>query len=404
MLLRSLAVAALAGAGCAPAPPLGARRARRGLAAVRAHRFAATDASRYVSLLRVPEDWAAFAGEHWLVLKNGSWPSATRAASLVAFRGCDARLRTRVGTDCMQRGTIVARGAWQLHNYALLFDGSSLWGVTGETSAKHASTLRLSAARYGDQQWLRGAGGLSMDHPGCVERRAGYANKCLYDGRFSLATLGNRTWLYARGNTNPRGGGRAVFVARREDDTWGRLDPIEFLPGAREPFDLLQSQKTDVYYGAVAANPAHPSTLLGLFPAASRDRAAIVAAVSCDGLHFSAPVEIWRSAHDRGEIVDHVVDGVAVDGADALLYVHAGVPGTLRRTCEAQAAAWRPPPSELIQLRWPLAKLRGFAREGQAALRLRNLCVLEVEVDVVPVPIILTHSTSYTENRAICFA
>ena len=71
-LLCGLTMAAVAEAGCKPAPRLDGRRARRGLASTRAHRFADGDASRYASLLRVPTGWASFEGEHWLVVKNGS--------------------------------------------------------------------------------------------------------------------------------------------------------------------------------------------------------------------------------------------------------------------------------------------------------------------------------------------
>ena len=107
-LLCGLTVAAVAEAGCKPAPRLDGRRARRGLASTRAHRFADGDASRYASLLRVPTGWAAFEGEHWLVVKNGSWPAANGAASLVVFRGCDARL-----TNCIRNGDVVARAAME---------------------------------------------------------------------------------------------------------------------------------------------------------------------------------------------------------------------------------------------------------------------------------------------------
>ena len=110
--------------------------------------------------------------------------------------------------------------------------------------AKHPATLTLRAHTREDRKWLQHAYGptLSMDHPGCVERRQGYDGKCLFDGRFSLASMNNQTWLYARGNTNPEGGGRAVFVAQKTSDGWGRLKPVEFQKGARPPFDRLQSK------------------------------------------------------------------------------------------------------------------------------------------------------------------
>ena len=126
-------MAAVAEAGCKPAPRLDGRHARRGLAWTRAHRFGEGDASRYATLLRVPTGWASFEGEHWLVVKNGSWPAANGAASLVVFRGCDARLRNRGGEDCVRHGDVVARGAWQLHNYALLAE-KVIWGCLLYTS------------------------------------------------------------------------------------------------------------------------------------------------------------------------------------------------------------------------------------------------------------------------------
>ena len=80
--------------------------------------------------------------------------------------------------------------------------------------------------------------GLSSDHPGCVERRPNRP-VCEYDGRFSLAKLGNATLLYARGNTNPVSGGRAVTVSTLGNNKeWGPLRPITFMTSAKT-FDVL---------------------------------------------------------------------------------------------------------------------------------------------------------------------
>ena len=145
------------------------------------------------------------------------------------------------------------------------------------------------------------------------------------------------------------------------------------------------------------ANPADGGeTLLGLFPAVAgdgkNDGAAILAAVSCDGQNFSAPAAIHAASHVGGEIVDHVVDGLGLDGDDVIVYVHAGVPGTQEKACvyaevfpkdpvtRARAPApdpatkWRPPPSELLGLVWPLQRLRAFTRGGVARLKAAGRC------------------------------
>ena len=63
---------------------------------------------------------------------------------------------------------------------------------------------------------------------------------CEYDGRFSLASLRGADLLYARANTNPKGGGRAVQVATRQGAAWGALRALSFLKGAKKPFDALE--------------------------------------------------------------------------------------------------------------------------------------------------------------------
>ena len=65
-------------------------------------------------------------------------------------------------------------------------------------------------------------------------------------------------------------------------------------------------------------------------------------AVSCDGSHFSAPIRLFESSHVGGEIVDHAVDVISVDGDDVLLYVHAGVPGVFEKTCAFKALHPKP--------------------------------------------------------------
>ena len=224
-----------------------------------------------------------------------------------------------------------------------------------------------------DKKWLQHAHGptLSMDHPGCVERRQGYDGKCLFDGRFSLASMDNQTWLYARGNTNPEGGGRAVFVAQKTMDGWGRLKPIEFMKGARPPFDRIQRRDADVLLRCRECEPGStrdaPRPLPGGEPRPGRYHDSRLLRRAPFFRAGRGP----RSAHDRGEVVDHAVDGVSVDDGDAFIYIHAGVPGALWRTCEF--STMKPPPSGTrSRLTWPLAKLRGFSRGSRCGAAARG--------------------------------
>ena len=102
------------------------------------------------------------------------------------------------------------------------------------------------------------------------------------------------------------------------------------------------------------------------------------------------PFPLVNSSHVGGEIVDHIVDGIALDGDDAVLFVHRGVPGTAEKACAYKAlfpkagekgkalshgdAKWRPPRSEVLALRVPLAGLRDFTRRGVAGLRKWGRC------------------------------
>jgi len=336
-----------------------------------ARRFPRHDPSRYFSILKAPDG-----AEYWLLAKNGSYPNAALKSTLNVFRGCDAKLR---GCAPPQ---IVARGASDVHNYAVLADDQKVWGVTGLTSQKRSTTMGLSSDR---SDWLvNSMPGLSSDHPGCLEKRPNRP-VCEYDGRFSLAKLGNLTLLYARGNTNPVSGGRAVTVSRLVNNEWGPLSLITFQQSPK-PFDVLHDplkaqENADVYFGAINENPAMEGTLLGLFPTALKTAASILMAASCDGAHFSAPLRLFESSHVGGEIVDHAVDGISVDGDDVLLYVHAGVPGVFEKTCAFKAlhpkpgvkkhnvtSDWREPRSELIGLSINREKLATWTRKQMRGL------------------------------------
>ena len=357
---------------CLDAPPR-PRRRHHALVTKRwvVQRFPRHDASRYFSILKAPRGT-----EYWLLAKNGSYPNAALKSSLNVFTGCDAKLR-----GCASP-VVVARGASDVHNYAVIADDQKVWGVTGLTSSKRSTTMGLLAS---SDNWLvNSIPGLSSDHPGCLEKRPNRP-VCEYDGRFSLAKLGNATLLYARGNTNSVSGGRAVTVSKLVNNEWGPLRPITFQESPK-PFDVLHDpnkarEEADVYFGAVNANPAMEGTLLGLFPTALETAASILMAVSCDGAHFSAPLRLFESSHVGGEIVDHAVDGISVDGDDVLLYVHAGVPGVFEKTCAFKAlhpkpgvkkhnvtSDWREPRSELVGLSIHREKLATWTRKQMRGL------------------------------------
>ena len=161
----------------------------------------------------------------------------------------------------------------------------------------------------------------------------------------------------------------------------------------------LSSRTADVYFASVLENPVDPRTLLGLFPTVVRlddgeDGAALLVAVTCDGRHFAHPTPIFNSSHVGGEIVDHVVDGVSVDGDDYLFFAHAGVPGTLEKVCAYKhlhpkpgtkpphhldrkppwPADWAPPKSQILALAVSRGRLRSLTRAGVNALQAKKLC------------------------------
>ena len=220
-------MAAVAEAGCKPAPRLDGRHARRGLAWTRVHRFADGDPSRYASLLRVPTGWASFEGEHWLVVKNGSWPAANGAASLVVFRGCDARLRTRGGEDssAMATSSRAAPGSSQLcaafREVRLGRDGRDVGEAPRDVDAAcpHARGPEVAPARARPD---------SLDGPPRLRREAPRPRRAVPLRRALLARVGETIAPGSmRGATRIEGGGRAVFVAK-DIRGWGRLKPSNF--------------------------------------------------------------------------------------------------------------------------------------------------------------------------------
>ena len=83
---------------------------------------------------------------------------------------------------------------------------------------------RAAATTEATTGWDRlGDARVPGDHGGCVERRATFGGLCEFDGRVSLALFKGRLLLYARANTNPRGGGRWVQVGAGKGCDIGQL-------------------------------------------------------------------------------------------------------------------------------------------------------------------------------------
>jgi hypothetical protein len=130
-----------------------------------------------------------------------------------------------------------------------------------------------------------------------------------------------------------------------------------------------------MYFGAVNANPVDARTVVGLFPTtvaskrkngkekAGNSHAAILAALSCDGVHFSTPVELLPAkSGGRGEVNDHPVDGFVRRGGDIYAYAHHGVPGTLANYCDISQKSVDPPPSTLVRYTIPADRPRAAPR------------------------------------------
>jgi len=272
------------------------------------------------------------------------------------------------------------------------------------------ATVLAAASRSG---LLRGAGlaevGYAFNNtvPGCVDLRRDYADRCEFDGRFSVAAArGGGFLVYVRANMNADGGGRYVSVARRAslagDGGWAYA-PIRFLEAddsrygagfwtaADRPFhDALRdvsvaAARANVYFAAVNPNPLDGgATLLGLFPTAvevpdrtdAREAAkgrveevgATLLSVSVDGVRWAPPIALAEAFPVGGESTDHPIDGVVLRGDALFVYVHAGVPGTLSALCNRDRPP-APPPSRIVRLALKADALRAYAADAVARLQ-----------------------------------
>ena len=100
---------------------------------------------------------------------------------------------------------------------------------------------------------------------------------------------------------------------------WGpfRLIEVEGFVGGRSHANL--------YFGAVNAVAGY---LLGLFPLSSPGRHAIVAAFSCDGVHFSRFVDVAAAGDaGAGRTFHQPVDGLVIEKGMVYAYVQQNVRG-----------------------------------------------------------------------------
>ena len=138
------------------------------------------------------------------------------------------------------------------------------------------------------------------------------------------------------------------------------------------PFDLLRVdgvddvQGSNVYFGAVNANPVDPSgSLLGLFPVVDAAGAASVSvAVTCDGRRFSRLERLVNGSSSNGRSTDHPVDGVVRRGDAVFFYVHRDVPGIARHSSDGASRR-----SRVVRLSVPVAALRRHTARAKADLK-----------------------------------
>ena len=100
---------------------------------------------------------------------------------------------------------------------------------------------------------------------------------------------------------------------------WGpfRLIEVDGFTGGRAHENL--------YYGAVNAVAGY---LLGLFPLSTKDRHAIVAAFSCDGIHFSKFLDVTNAGDaGAGRTFHQPFDGLVVERGMVYAYVQENVRG-----------------------------------------------------------------------------
>jgi hypothetical protein len=320
--------------------------------------------TRYFTLLEVD-------GDVWLTARGGNRADSCKSApcdQLLWRNGSHDRLITSLHPHRFVSRDGVA------HNLAVAVDDDQLVAAGGLYRSRDPALYKNVQPLHGsdryegvevfdisrDLTWTRTAV-IDGRHPGCVERRAGFGGLCEFDGRLSLAPLGNELLLYARANTREAGGGRGVQVSRRSSEGWSPFERVSF-EGLHED--------DQVYFAAINRHPAFvlrhrghqyaADALIALAPVSRADGSAYVGlAVSCDGVHFSnlEPLLNCTGGASLGRAPDHPVDGLLRRGATTHIYVHRDVPGI------ALHKAGRQPRPRIVRLDIPSWKLSDLARE-----------------------------------------
>ena len=144
----------------------------------------------------------------------------------------------------------------------------------------------------------------------------------------------------------------------------------------------------DLYFFVVQLNPLDQRTLVALFPVSEPPWACVAAAFSCDGVHFSRPINIMNSrvafrhhmthsANDRfsgfsARAEDHPVAGIVPDPLASnqsgyLLYIHHLVRGVSYRQGDSHVAAYALPAAVLRGWTERAVKQLGAAQCGSTA-------------------------------------
>jgi hypothetical protein len=135
--------------------------------------------------------------------------------------------------------------------------------------------------------------------------RAGASRRlhCEYDGKLSVATLRGRLLLFSRSNLYAQGGRHVQVALGTAADGSGPFAPFEQI--------VIEGYKTSPANNLYFASVRRVGTqLLGLFPGVVNSSGGIWCSTSTDGVHWRAPLRVWRSAvWERTRTRDWPVEG-----------------------------------------------------------------------------------------------
>lgn len=347
--------------------------------------------SRYLTVLPGKKQSHLFA-------KVGSEASATPFDRVMEFRGCDQWLSKRGEEPCFEAGPLrndvfvddinVARNAAFFTSedkvYALGGEHSRLCGE--EPGDPCGNGAELWARTKGDDNWSFKSIVIKGDHPGCLELRRGFT-QCEFDGKWSVAKIGDGWLVYGRANLSKRHGGRWTTVAtisQREIDTAiaenrppivRPFKNVSFGEGSAQTqkyFSSLsqaRSPELNLYFFAVNTNPVDPRTLLAIFPVSTRAHAYLATSVSRDGLKWSPPVPLFdsqMSLKGNGKMrgLDHPVDGLFVKKGVVYVYTQINVGGIV-----PEGSSFDAYPPHLVAHAIPLENLARYTKQALHSMR-----------------------------------